>query len=85
MTTTDIITAPNHELPLSGIVRPEGPQHTLWNVYNAMELMAKTIEDMVDDCAGFGVQALFKDCQTAIAYEADRVDFIMKQRKEPKL
>lgn len=78
MATPNIITAPNHEWPLSGIVSKKGPQHTLWNVYNAMELMSSALGDMVDDCKGAGVFDLFNACQTAIAYEADRVDAILK-------
>lgn len=81
METTTVIEAPNQEIPPSGLVCLDAPHHTLWNVYNALELMTKTIDDMVDDCASSGAQTLLKDCQAAIAYESDRVGFIMEQRQ----
>lgn len=82
MATSNAIKTQNYDLPLSGIVCQESPQSTLWNVYNVMETMGKAIDDLGDDCSEWGIQLLFRECQKAIAYEADRVNALMESLSE---
>lgn len=81
MATPNIITAPHCEPPLSGLVELNDPARTLWNVYNAMVLLTSPIENMIEDCEGWGVINLLNQCKEAVAFEAERANFIMEQRK----
>jgi hypothetical protein len=43
-----------------------------------MEAMGKTIDELGDNCSEWGIQLLFRECQKAIAFEADRVNLLLE-------
>lgn len=79
---TNKVLEKDYDRPASTVVSREGPQQSLWNIFNVLEVVSDVLEDGAESSRDLGIRCMIEECKSALCFEALHVETILNEYAE---